>query len=359
MIPQIMKDERNPKNAILPITATIRQAVESLNQPGTFQVVFTVDSANRVVGCVTDGDIRRAFLRGCQLDSSLEKIARKSFTSSNKSATPAEILTLMKKNGVRQVPILDDDGRLLDIRILDEFVSEQFVTDYPVVIMAGGKGSRLYPHTKETPKPLLKVGERPIIEQLVMNFQAKGVREFYVTVNHFADQIVSFLGDGSRYGCEIKYVRETTPLGTAGSLSLLKEQISKDFLVINGDVLSTVDFKLLTQFHRENGAVATACGKVLTLSIPFGVLSVQGPDLKGIEEKPDFSFTVNSGIYVFAPEVFGFIEENQFLDMPSLLERLIAAGKAVKCFQSIEPWIDIGSHEDFERAHKYFQYLTR
>lgn len=353
------KSTVNLELRLLPAGASIRQAIERLDQQIKSPIVFTVNELKQVTGCITDGDIRRALLRGENLEALADKIARKSFTSAKRNTSNSAILAQMRRGGVRQIPILDEEGRLLDLKFLDDFTESRPMAVFPVVIMAGGRGSRLGPVTDKTPKPLLKIGDQSIIERIIIDFHAKGVSEFYVTVNYLADQIMSALGDGEKYGCKIHYIHESAPLGTAGSLFYLKNTIESDFLVINGDVLSTVDLVLLANFHREHKASATVCAKALTINIPYGVVKMNRNDLVAIDEKPDFSFAINSGIYFFSKSVLDIVEDDRFLNMTTLLENLVKAGRPVKCFRSIEPWIDIGSQGDFERAQKYLEYLTK
>lgn len=338
--------------------STIKDALEILTLTKQL-IVFTMDETGRVTGCITDGDIRRGFLRGETLTSPVDRVSRKQFISAKKSTPKSKILQILRKNGIRQIPILDDEGRMTDLKILDDFILDGAPLNTPAVIMAGGKGTRLLPFTETVPKPLLRVGDKTIIETLISNFHAKGVNDFYITVNYLADQIIGHLGNGERFGCHIEYVHETKALGTAGSLALLREKLDTDFIVINGDVLATTDLNLLTQFHAEHKAAATVCAKIFSIRLPYGVVNIDnGSGVKSIEEKPSYSFTVNSGIYCLSPEVFEFIENDALLDMPTLLNRMIEAKKSVKCFQSTEPWIDVGSHDEFQRAQKYFEHLT-
>lgn len=350
------RSKQNPQEILISPHATLKEAVELLNI-SDYQIIFMANEKKQIIGCVTDGDMRRGFLRGETFDSVVDKVARKSFTSVKLGTSPGEILALMKKNGVRQIPILDDQDHLVEVMVLEDFLPGIRSFSFPAVIMAGGRGTRLLPHTQALPKPLLQIGGRPVIERLIMGLQTKGVNEFYVTVNYMAEKIIDFLGDGAKYGCKIHYTHENKPMGTAGSLSLLKGKIQTPFLVMNGDLLATVDLDLLAQFHEEHGALATVCGKYFTLKLSYGVVERSGHDVKVINEKPDISFLVNSGIYMFSPVVLDWIEDDQYLDMPSLITKLIESGKQVKCFQSTEPWMDIGSPVDFENAQKYGEYL--
>ncbi len=337
--------------------ATIKEGLALLAE-SPFQIIFTANSPTEIIGCITDGDIRRGFLSGESLNSSLERVARKGFLSAKQGASSKKVYEILRKHGIRQVPILSEDGRLVDIKTLEDFLVDHKL-DIPAVIMAGGKGKRLLPFTETVPKPLLKVGDKTIIETLITNLKLKGITEFFVSVNYLAEQVIEHLGDGSRFGVTINYIREDESLGTAGSLFYLKDKINTEFIVINGDVITTLDLDLFSQFHREHNSIATLCAKIFNIKLPYGVVNLsKNKSVLNIEEKPNLSFTINSGIYYFSPKVFDFIKSKQVLDMPEFFTRLVQEGMSVKCFESTDPWIDIGTHEEFEKAKKYLEYLT-
>jgi dTDP-glucose pyrophosphorylase/CBS domain-containing protein len=354
----VLKKKKKIKTAELLISpnASIKEALEVLSKT-PYQIIFTSEDNKRVISCITDGDIRRAFLSGHNLDSIVEKIGRKNFISATSASSSAEMMALLRKNGIRQLPILDKSGELLDVVVLEDLL-EPSEFDYPVVIMAGGRGSRLMPFTETMPKPLLQIGDKPIIEHLISNLSQKGVKNFFVSVNYLAEKIMDHLGDGSKFNAKIEYINETKPLGTAGPLSLLRNKLDRDFMVFNGDVLAPIDLNLFAKFHQEHESIATVCAKIFTTKVPYGVLRTEENKLLRIEEKPEISFTVSSGIYFFSKQIFSFLNADEPMDMPQLLEAVIKSGKPVHCFQSAEPWIDVGSPTDFERAQKYLKYLA-
>lgn len=354
--------KQNISKMTIPLGATVKDALERLNETGR-GVVFLVDDQNKVIGSITDGDVRRTLLRGEPITALAEKAARRNFTWSSPETPASEILTLMNTRGIRQVPVLDAQMKLIRVHFLEDFVQgkEKNSTGFPAVIMAGGRGVRLRPFTDTIPKPLLKVGDTALIERIIIDLRNQGVEDFFITVNYLADQIKNHLGNGDKFGCKIQYIHEqdNNPLGTAGSLSLLRQKINTNFLVINGDVLSTLDLQMFSTFHKEHQAIATVCAKIFTVNIPYGVVNVVTNNLVRIDEKPDFSMMINAGIYFFSSDVLQHIKDNEALDMPELLRRLVDMKYKVTCFQSSEPWIDIGSHADFERVQKNIEYLSR
>ena len=353
-----MVKERSLACFLLRDTACILEALQKIDSADNFgRVVFVVNAENRVVGSITDGDIRRALLRGESLSSPVTHAVQKDFVSVLLGLSAAEIQKKMRRAGIRQIPILDYQGQLVDVKMLEEIQNSN--VNFPVVIMAGGRGSRLLPYTENLPKPLLKVGGQTIVDRLITSFRKQGVQKFYVSINYLADQIVEHLGDGRELDCQIEYIRESKPLGTAGSLSLLRDKLKSEFLVINGDVLSTVDLAMLQNFHREHKGLATICAKVFTMRVPYGVVKIKNYNMLEIDEKPELSFSVNAGIYFLSPKVLSNVADDQYLDMTTLVSSLISDGLPVKCFQSGEPWMDIGSPVDFQKAEKYLEHFTK
>lgn len=353
----VKKAEFPIEKSLVSPKATVKEALQRIAE-SPYQVIFTANHPNELIGCITDGDIRRAFLRGENLDSTLDKIHRPNFKFVKYGTSNKKIFETLRKHGLRQMPVIAEDGRLVDIKVLEDFIVNDKV-NIPVVIMAGGKGKRLLPFTETKPKPLLTIGDKTIIETLILSLKSKGAREFYVTVNYLADQIKDKLGDGSELGVTIQYVEEPEALGTAGSLYLLKNKIDTDFIVVNGDVIATLDLGVFSQFHREHNAIVSLCAKIFNLKLPYGVVSSSNQKkVISIEEKPSLSYKINSGIYLLNPQVFQHVPDRQSLDMPTLLNTLIEKNQSVMCYESPEPWIDIGTHEEFERAKKYLEYLT-
>ena len=335
-------------SALLHATATIRDAVARIDA-GAMQVAVVVDDARRLLGLVTDGDVRRGLLAGNDLSSPVAAIMNRSPRTLPAGASRDEVLRLMRELRIHQVPLLDGDGRVTAIRTLDELLDEPH-RENPVVILAGGRGSRLMPLTESTPKPLLHVGDRPILQRLVESCAEHGFTRITLAVGYRADMIRAHFGDGSAFGAEITYVEEDAPRGTAGCLALLPERPAVPFFVLNGDLLTTVHLGRLLEFHTEHGAAATMCVREYNHVVPYGVVNLDGHRLLGVEEKPVRREFVNAGIYVLEPEVVDLVPRDRAYDMTDAFQALCTAGRDVAVFPIREYWLDIGRHPDLERA---------
>jgi len=302
-----------------------------------------------LLGTVTDGDIRRGILRGVLLDEPIHKIMRTNPTVAHLEDKPEDLYALMKLKQLRQIPILDDHGRVISVEFYD-FIALSSQLDNWVVLMAGGLGTRLQPLTDDCPKPLLEVGGRPILQTILESCIKHGFNRFYLSVNYKAKMVEDYFGNGSRWGVDIRYIREDKRMGTAGALSLLPERPTKPFLVMNGDLLTKVNFKQLLDFHLEYCAQATMCVRDYDFQVPYGVVKIQQHRLVDIEEKPAQKFFVNAGIYVLEPEVLDMIPKDEFYDMPSLFMKLVALHHETIVFPIREYWLDIGNKVDFEQA---------
>ncbi|GIQ69988.1 alcohol dehydrogenase [Xylanibacillus composti] len=332
----------NPNTSILQVMKTI--------DDGAMQIALVVDEHTRLLGTVTDGDIRRGILNGQELHSPVSSIMNRRPLTVNIGKSKQAVFAMMKKKHCRQIPVLDDEGRVVGIELLDQFIRSRQSNNF-VVIMAGGLGTRLKPLTDECPKPLLHVGNRPLLETIIENFIDQGFYRFYVSVNYKADMIKDYFGDGAKWGVEIQYLHETERLGTAGALSLLPEKPKEPILVMNGDLLTKINFQHLLDFHQEQTATATMCVREYNYQIPYGVIKMDQDRLIGIEEKPVQKYFVNGGIYVLSPEALGYVPVNQYYDMPTLFDLLISQGNKTTVFPIREYWMDIGRMDDFNRAN--------
>ncbi|MCG3175904.1 MAG: Glucose-1-phosphate adenylyltransferase [Candidatus Omnitrophica bacterium] len=319
----------------------------------TAKIALVVDSDGRLRGTITDGDIRRAILRGVALTEPAERIMNGSPRTASTGEDRPVILERMKDKQIHQMPVLDAAGRVVRIELLDELIKPPS-RDNIVVLMAGGLGTRLKPLTEERPKPLLNIGKKPILETILDNFIEYGFRRFYLSVNYKNEMVREHFGDGSKWGVEIRYLHEDKPLGTAGALSLLPEKPRVPVFVMNGDLLTKVNFDQLLHFHQDNAAEATMCVREYDLQVPYGVVRIDGHRVRGIDEKPVHRFFVNAGIYVLGPGVLRQIRKGQRLDMPHLFDRLVAAKREVAAFPIREYWLDIGRLDDLERAKGEF-----
>ncbi|MBU1639418.1 MAG: nucleotidyltransferase family protein, partial [Proteobacteria bacterium] len=307
-----------------------------------------------LLGTITDGDIRRAILRGGSLEDPIEKVMNTRPTAFTADESMEDMLVAMRLLKLSKVPVVDHKNRVVGLQILDELLRPTPKYN-PVVIMAGGLGSRLGSLTKKCPKPLLHVGNRPVLQTILENFIAFGFYNFYFSVNYKAEMIEEFFGDGAKWGVSIKYIYEDKRMGTAGALSLLPERPKMPFFVMNGDILTKVNFLQLLDFHTEHRAAATMCAFKYDLQIPYGVLQIDNDRLVEIDEKPTQSFFVNAGIYILEPKTLDNIPPNTFFDMPSLYEKLIETKQEAAVFPLREYWLDIGHMSDFERAQGDFK----
>jgi dTDP-glucose pyrophosphorylase len=330
-------------------SATIREAICAIDD-SALQIALVIDGEQRLVGTVTDGDVRRGLLRGITLDTAVADIM-----NPRPAACPAALgrdaaLAVMRSADVKQVPLLDTAGRVVGLEIMGDVI-KRTLRDNWVVLMAGGLGQRLRPLTEDCPKPMLSVGGQPILEIILENFARQGFSRFFLSVNYKAEMVRRHFGDGARWDVRIDYLEEQEKLGTAGALGLLPERPSEPVIVMNGDVLTDINFGSMLDFHLEQRATATMAVREHTVEVPFGVIDLADDYLAGVTEKPRYSWFVNAGVYVVEPRVIDLVERGKAVDMPTLLERVLADDERIAAFPVREYWRDIGRLEDFERAN--------
>ncbi|WP_107942128.1 nucleotidyltransferase family protein [Metasolibacillus fluoroglycofenilyticus] len=323
----------------------------------SLQFAVVVGENDQLLGTVTDGDIRRGILRGEGLDVPIHKIMNRNPISAQIGRKMSEYKGLMKSKKLKQLPIINEANQVIDILFIDQL--ETPINQNQVVLMLGGLGTRLRPLTNDIPKPMLKVGNKPIVETIVDGFKQYGYTNFIFSVNYKKEIIQSYFQAGEPFGVTIEYVEEEKRMGTAGALSLLENRPNEPFFVMNGDLLTQVNFNQLMQFHKEQQAVATMCVREYEFQVPYGVIETDGTDLLSIKEKPIHRSFVNAGIYVLSPEVFDYIPPDMFYDMPTLFEQLIEHGKKTSVFPIHEYWLDIGQVDDFERANEEIKELSQ
>ena len=338
---------------------TVRQALQQIEKAST-GIALIVDDARHLLGTMTDGDARRAILNGLGLDAPVSDIlARKSASTAAKpltvpEGTPRErILRLMQERVIRHVPIVDAEGRVTELVTLEELVPKDHLP-LQAVIMAGGFGKRLHPLTENLPKPMLPVGDKPLMELIVNQLKGAGIDKVNVTTHFEPEKIKDHFGDGSSFGVQMNYVSEETPLGTAGALSLMSEK-DAPLLVINGDILTQVDFRAMRTFHREHHADITVGVRQYDFQVPYGVIESDGAMVTGVQEKPVLNFFVNAGIYLLEPSVHKYIPRGERFDMTDLIKALLKQGRPVANFPIVEYWLDIGQHADYIRAQEDFK----
>lgn len=344
----------NIKNIKLRENSTIKEALQIINQ-GAIQIALVVDENDRLVGTLTDGDIRRGLLKNYTLDDSINDLYFKNPITSLNSESKEKIIQKAIKNQIYQIPIVDENNILVDIVNLATLLKTTNKRNR-VILMAGGLGTRLRPLTEDTPKPMLKVGNKPILETIIKNFASHGFVNITISLNYKGDIIKDYFKDGSDFGVNIDYIEENSRLGTAGALSLLKDKPNEPFFVMNGDLLTDVNFSNLLDFHSFANANATMCVREYEYQIPYGVVETVDDKITSIIEKPIKKFFVNAGIYVLSPNIFEFIPSNEFFDMPTLFNILIEKEKKILSFPIHEYWLDIGRIGDFEQAQsEYFR----
>ena len=339
------------KTMILP-RVSVRDAMQIMDK-SALQIAFVVDGENRLLGAVTDGDVRRSILRGEELSAPVERIMNAHPIIARQGMERAAIFRLMTTHGVQQIPLLDGEGRLVGLAQMEELLCHSR-RDNAVVLMAGGLGTRLRPLTDKIPKPLLKVGAKPILETILESFLEAGFHRFYFAVNYKSQMIEDYFGDGSRFGAEIEYLHEKKRMGTAGALYFLPKLPDEPIIVMNGDLLTKVDFGEMLDYHVEQNAVATMAVREYNYQVPYGVIDFDGDRIQAIREKPSYSFFVNAGIYVLSPEAAARVDKEEFFDMPQLFDALLADGKKTTAYPIREYWLDIGRMDDFERAQEEY-----
>ncbi|MDG2348946.1 MAG: nucleotidyltransferase family protein [Gammaproteobacteria bacterium] len=341
------------ENTLLKLSDPIKKAILKLNKT-SLHMVLIVDAQKRLLGTLTDGDVRRAFLKGIKLDEPVSKIMCNQPTTMRYTESREAIFKVMKENGYSGIPIVDEDNKVCDLVSLYG-VNNQNNQKIPVLLLAGGFGRRLHPLTASCPKPMLKIGGVPILERIIKRFSDNGFKDIYVSVHYHADQIKDYFEDGSSLGVNIKYIDEQVPLGTAGSLSLLPTNIGENIIVMNGDILTSVNLKALLEFHQASNAYATMTLREHIYTNPFGVVNFDKDRLISIKEKPVISNFVSAGIYIINNQAINSLNKNEYTDMPNFLMSIVDKGHEVKTFPIHERWLDVGRQSDFQLAQEEYQ----
>ncbi|MDD9968297.1 MAG: nucleotidyltransferase family protein [Myxococcales bacterium] len=328
--------------------ASTRKAVAILDANHE-QIALVVDRGGVLLGTITDADVRRAMLAGVAPEDPVAGVMNKSPTVASAALDRRAALAILRRSRHRHLPLVDDAGRLCDIVCTVERIPEPHGSS--ALIMAGGLGRRLRPLTDDVPKPLLRVGHKPLLERIIEGFVEAGFRRVFLAVNYRAEMVQEYFGDGSSLGVRIDYLHEERPLGTAGALALLPRSLCDPLVVMNGDLLTKLDFRQLLDFHRQHGASATMCVREHDVQIPYGVVCIDGHRLEGIDEKPVHRMFVNAGIYVLSPAAVASVSPGEACSMPALFDKLLADGERPGVFPIHEYWIDIGHATDYERAN--------
>jgi dTDP-glucose pyrophosphorylase len=317
------------------------------------QIALVVDGNNHLLGTVTDGDVRRGLLRGVQLSDPVKQVMNPHPRTLAGNTDYTSALRGLRERGIVRVPLVDGDGRVIGLEEIDSPAAGAG-QDALVVLMAGGRGSRLYPLTEHVPKPLLPVGGRPLLETTINLIAGQGFRRFLLCLNFKSDMIRNHFGDGKQLGIEIEYVEERSQLGTAGALSLIESRPQTPIIVMNGDIMTTANFNRLVDFHKEHGAAATVCLREYSFQIPYGVVEVENDRLVGFTEKPTHKSFVSAGIYVLESSVLGLLKRGDHCDMPELIQRVGRTMGAPTAYLLREYWLDIGRLDDLSKAQDDF-----
>jgi dTDP-glucose pyrophosphorylase len=329
--------------------ARLHEAIRVLDAGG-LQIALVVDSDRKLLGTLTDGDVRRALLKLVSLDAPVGEVMGRHPHAAPQDSSKDLVLALMERHQLLQIPLLDNEGRVVGLETLHGLLQARRRPN-AVFLMAGGFGTRLRPLTDDCPKPLLRVGDRPILELIVESFIKAGFHRFFISTHYRPEMIRECIGDGSRWGVDIQYVHEDEPLGTGGALSLLPaDEIRESMFMMNGDLLTNLDFAKLLAFHEAHSGVATMCVREHEHKVPYGVIETDGLRITSMVEKPAYRYFINAGIYVLSPEMLRDIVRGRRVDMPTLLEEQMGAGRHVNMFPVHEYWLDIGRMEDFQRA---------
>jgi dTDP-glucose pyrophosphorylase len=338
------------RKAILPFHSTLRDVIASMNV-STLRIVLVVDTKGSLEGTISDGDIRRGLLRGLDLDSPIESVIHRGALVVPSGMARDMVLQLMVANKIQQIPVVDDQQAIIGLHVWDEIATTPSRSNR-MVIMAGGKGTRLRPFTENCPKPMVLLAGRPMLEHIIERAKQEGFTDFVLAIHYLGHMIEEYFGDGSRFGVRIEYLREQTPLGTAGALSLLCPQPEEPFVVTNGDVVTDIRYGNLLEFHVRHKACATMAIRTHEWQHPFGVVQTSGIDITGFEEKPIARSHINAGVYVLSPKALSALKADKPCDMPTLFERLQTVSQRIVAYPMHEPWLDVGRPDDLEQAHR-------
>lgn len=336
----------------------IRESIKFMDEIG-LGILFVIDEKMNILGLVTDGDFRRAILSGIDLNQEIEQIKNTNFKFATLNTNKNEIISIFKNSKIRHLPIIENN-KLVDLILKEDILKDDFQfsnftknLSIPVIIMAGGKGTRLDPFTRILPKPLIPIGDKPVIEIIMDEYAKFGINDFYISVNHKANMIKAYFEDKqAKYN--INYIQEEKPLGTAGALKFIENKINSTFYVSNCDIIIDDDYSQIFEFHKNNNFDLTLVASMQNHTIPYGVCEIEsGGVLKKINEKPQFDFLVNTGMYILEPDTLKYIPENEFFHITHLIEKLQQNGKKVGVYPvSEKSWIDVGQWEEYKKAVK-------
>lgn len=340
------------RRALIPPEATLAEAIENLNSVG-IKLALCVDSEGRLLGAVSDGDLRRGLLRGLTMQDSVREICNNNPLVVPKEAGQDVVRSIMKANKVLQIPVVDAEGRVVGLHLWDELDNIPS-HNHTMVVMAGGKGTRLRPYTENCPKPMLSVAGKPMLQHIIERAKSQGFSHFVLSLNYLGQMIREHFGNGSTHGVSITYVEEYKPLGTAGALSLIQPRPQSAFVVTNGDVLTSIDYRGLIDFCERQNAHGVMAVRMHESTNPYGVVEMEGLDITGFIEKPVSRCFINAGVYAFNPEALDHLVKDRHIDMPEFFNRLREAEHRTVAYLMHEPWLDVGRPKDLLSANQKY-----
>ena len=341
------------KDATIHIDATLRVALRAMDEAG-LKVLFIVSPNGNLEGILTDGDLRRLLIASSSLDASIKTGVNFSPLVAPQNAPKEFVFRMMSLNKIHQIPIVNNRNEMVGLHLLEDIVLSSSVDNH-FFIMAGGKGKRLLPKTEKCPKPMLEVAGKPMIRHIIDRAVALGFRNFIISIGYLGEVIENYLGDGKDSGLSFQYIKETVPLGTGGSLSLLDGKTNFPIICTNGDVLAEINYLSLLEFHNKHESIATMAIKQYEMQNQFGVVHIDGITLRGLEEKPVYKSFINSGVYCLSKEAIGDLNYGEYCDMPELFEKLIAAKKQALVYPLYEAWMDVGRADDLKKANEIYE----
>jgi dTDP-glucose pyrophosphorylase len=336
------------RRALIPFDANLQQVVRNLDE-SSLQIALVVSADGGLLGTITDGDIRRGLLRGLDLNSPIDSIIYHDALVTSSHISRESAIHLMQTNDVNALPILNESHQVVGLHLLNQMMAPEQRPNI-MIIMAGGQGTRLRPHTENCPKPMLPLGDRPMLEHIIERAKLDGFKHFVIAIHYLGHMIEEYFGDGSRFQVQIDYLREDSPLGTAGAISLIAPRPNVPFIVTNGDVITDINYGELLDFHIRQEATATMAVRIHEWQHPFGVIKIQGLDIIGIEEKPISRSYINAGVYAFDSDALDVLNEDDYCDMPTLFERLKVKKNRTVVYPMHEPWLDVGRPDDLAAA---------
>ncbi len=335
------------QSCCIKLSDTLLQALRAIND-GTAGIALALDVDGKLHGILTDGNIRRALLAGASLNSPITEYLSKEFISVTSEVGRNDVLELMQARHIHQVPVIDNENKLVGLHLLYDILGMNERPNY-AVIMAGGRGTRLSPLTENLPKPMIRVAGKPILERILLHLVSYGIRNFYISVNYLGAIIEEYFGDGSQFGCSIEYLHEDEPLGTGGAISLIPDKLQYPFILLNGDLITEVNIDHLLAFHTSGGYIATMGVKRYFHHVPYGCIETKDNNIVALIEKPTLEKLVNAGVYVINPELIDIVPR-QFFPITKLIEQYLNSNKSIGAFEILEEWTDIGQHNELHKA---------